>query len=162
MKTQKRVAGNLNEKQMKKNNILKTAIVTVILFFTLTSCAQKVIIPSSELPVEISTYTATHFPNNTILQVILDKEGFKKTYEVTLSEGFSLEFNRDMEIIEIEGISQLPESVIPEKIWQYVRANYPNNVITEWELDGKKQEIELDNGLELEFNMNGDFLRIDK
>jgi hypothetical protein len=146
---------------MTKSNILKAATAIAILFFSLTGFAQKVIISSSELPVEIATYTATHFPSNTILQVILDKEGSKKTYDVTLSEGFNLEFNRNMEIIEIEGISQLPESVIPEKIWQYVKANFPNNVITEWELDGRKQEIELDNGLELDFNMNGDFLKID-
>ncbi|NLW30122.1 MAG: hypothetical protein GXY77_01545 [Fibrobacter sp.] len=73
----------------------------------------------------------------------------------------SLEFNRKNEIIDIDGVSQLPNSVIPEKILQYVTTNYPTNFITDWELDGKNQQIELDNGLDLEFNMNGDFLRID-
>jgi len=55
----------------------------------------------------------------------------------------------------------LPNSVIPEKILQYVTVNYPTNFITDWKLDGKNQEVQLDNGLNLEFNIKGDFLRID-
>jgi hypothetical protein len=78
-----------------------------------------------------------------------------------LSDGISLEFNRKREIISIDGTSQLPTSVIPEKIFQYVENNYFGNVITDWELDGKNQQIELNNGLDLEFDMNGDFLRLD-
>lgn len=78
-----------------------------------------------------------------------------------LSENINLEFNRKNEIIEIDGLTELPSSVIPEKLRQYVINNYPSNLITDWELDDKNQQIELDNGLDLEFNMNGDFLRID-
>ena len=55
----------------------------------------------------------------------------------------------------------MPNSVIPEKILQYVTTNYPTNFITDWELDDKNQQVQLDNGLDLEFKMNGDFLRID-
>lgn len=133
----------------------------IILAFLLSSCEKEQIISSSALPNEITTYITTHFPDNSILQVIKDKDGFTKTYDVTLSEGLSLEFNRKKEIIDIDGISELPSSVIPEKIRQYVTANYPDNVITDWEIDRKNQQIELDNGLDLEFNMKGEFLRID-
>jgi len=73
----------------------------------------------------------------------------------------SLEFNRKKEIIDIDGVSQLPNSVVSEKLLQYVATNYPNNVIIDWELDDKKPKIELDNGLDLEFKMKGEFLRID-
>ena len=65
------------------------------------------------------------------------------------------------QIIDIDGKTALPNSVIPEKIRQYVTANYPTNVITDWELDDLNQQIQLDNGLNLEFTMNGDFIRID-
>ena len=40
-------------------------------------------------------------------------------------------------------------------------ANYPDNFITDWELDDKKQKVKLDNGLELEFNKEGNFLKLD-
>ena len=78
-----------------------------------------------------------------------------------LSDQISLEFNRKNQIIDIDGKTALPNSVIPEKIRQYVTANYPTNVITDWELDDRNQQIQLDNGLDLEFTMNGDFIRID-
>ena len=131
------------------------------LAFTLTSCDKEEVIPSADLPSEITSYISTHFSNNSIVQVIKDRDGLTKTYDILLSESISLEFNRKKEIIDIDGVAQLPNSVIPEKILQYVTTNYPTNFITDWELDGKNQQVQLDNGLDLEFNMKGDFLRID-
>ncbi len=131
------------------------------LAFTLTSCDKEKVIPSTDLPSEITSYISTHFPNNSIVQAIKDRDGLTKTYDILLSESISLEFNRKKEIIDIDGVTQLPNSVIPEKILQYVTTNYPANFITDWELDDKNQQVQLDNGLDLEFKMNGDFLRID-
>jgi hypothetical protein len=88
-------------------------------------------------------------------------EGVSKQYEIILSEGIELKFNNKYNIIEIDGKSKLPNSVVPEKIREYVATNYPNNVITEWKIDGKNQQIGLDNDLDLEFKMNGNFIRID-
>ena len=132
-----------------------------VIAFTLTSYDKKEVIPSTDLPSEITSYISTHFPNNSIVQVIKDRDGLTKTYDILLSESISLEFNRKKEIIDIDGVAQLPNSVIPEKILQYVTTNYPTNFITDWELDDKNQQVQLDNGLDLEFKMNGDFLRID-
>ena len=103
----------------------------------------------------------THFPDNTILQAVIERDGLTKTYNIILSENISLEFNRKKEIIDIDSETKLPDSVIPAKILQYVTTNYPDNFITDWELDNKNQQVQLNNGLDLEFNMNGDFLRID-
>jgi hypothetical protein len=83
-----------------------------------------------------------------------------KKYEINL-EGIKLEFNSKYRIIDIDGKSRLPDSVIPQKIRQYVTTNYSGNVITDWEIDGRKQQIGLDNGVDLEFTMSGDFIRID-
>ncbi|MFA5541826.1 MAG: PepSY-like domain-containing protein [Bacteroidales bacterium] len=146
---------------MEKKNFLKASLIATLFTISLTSCTQEVIIPASEYPSEITSYTSTHFPNNSILQVIKDREDLTETYDVLLSENIRLEFNRKKEIIDIDGAAQLPNSVIPEKILQYVTSNYPTNFITDWELDNKNQQVQLDNGLDLEFTMKGDFLRID-
>ena len=146
---------------MEKKNFLKASLIATLFIISLTSCTQEVIIPASEYPSEITSYTSTHFPNNSILQVIKDREDLTETYDVLLSENIRLEFNRKKEIIDIDGAAQLPNSVIPEKILQYVTSNYPTNFITDWELDNKNQQVQLDNGLDLEFTMKGDFLRID-
>jgi hypothetical protein len=146
---------------MIKISFIKTSLIATAIAFSLTSCDKEEVIPSSDVPSEVTSYISTHFPNNSIVQVIKDKDGLTKTYDVLLSESISLEFNRKNEIIDIDGVNQLPNSVIPEKILQYVITNYPVNFITDWELDDKNQQVELNNGLDLEFNMKGDFLRID-
>lgn len=142
-------------------NFLKTSLTAAVLAFLFASCDKEEIIPASELPTEITTFISTHFPDNTIVQAIIDKDGLTKTYDILLSGNISLEFNKKKEIIDIDGVSQLPDSVIPEKILQYVATNYPSNFITDWELEGKNQQVQLDNGLDLEFNMEGGFLRVD-
>ena len=149
---------------MSKKFLIKASLMATVVVFSLTGCDKEEIIPSSDLPSEITNYISTHFPNNTIVQAIKDRDGLTKTYDILLSESISLEFNRKKEIVDIDGvdgITQLPNSVIPEKILQYVTTNYPTNFITDWELDDKNQQVQLDNGLDLEFNMKGDFLRID-
>jgi hypothetical protein len=145
---------------MYRNSFIKTIFASVTLFLTI-SCEKEIITPSDDLPVEISTYLTIHFPKNTIVQVIKDLDGLTKTYDILLSENISLEFNRKKVVIAIDGVTQLPNSVIPEKILQYVNINYPTQFITDWELDFDNQQIELNNGLDLEFNKKGDFLRID-
>ena len=150
-----------NRNIMNKSFFLKSALVAIALTVSLISCAKDEVIPVSELPSEIKAYISTHFPSNTILQVVKDVDGLTKTYDVSLSERISLEFNRQKEIIDIDSEIALPNSVIPKQISQYVTANYPSNVITDWELDDRNQQVQLNNGLDLKFNMNGDFLRID-
>lgn len=144
-----------------KNSIKYIALTLIMFSFSLTSCAQDKIIPSSELPSEIKTYLKTHFPNNTVLQATVDKELFSKSYEVILQDNFTLEFDSKHRVTDISSKSELPNSVIPKPILDYIKTNYPNNTITDWELDDKNQQIELENGINLEFNMQGEFLRID-
>jgi len=162
-KIHNRVAIITNFFIMKSKSILgRMTLVSLMAFsLTLTSCDKEEIIPSASLPPEINTFIGTHFPASTVIQVIKDRDGFTKSYDVTLSGSISLEFNRKKEIVDIDGISQLPDSVIPDKIRAFVASNYPGNVITDWELDDKNQQVELDNGLDLAFNMSGEFLRID-
>ena len=90
-----------------------------------------------------------------------DVDGFTKKYDVTLSDNITLEFNRAKEVTDIDANAKLPDSVIPTEITQYVATNFPNNVITDWELEDRHQQVGLDNGVDLEFKMSGEFIRID-
>jgi hypothetical protein len=136
-------------------------VFTSILITLFSSCEKETIIPAGEIPNEINAYVLKHFPTSSITQILVDKDLVSKTFEVIITGGVSLEFNNKKQIQDIDGSSLLPESVIPEKIRQYVTSNYPNNVITDWELQGKNQQIGLNSGVELKFNLKGDFLRID-
>lgn len=58
----------------------------------------------------------------------------------------------------------VPDSVIeliPVEIPNYVKANFPSTLITKVKVKTWGYELELNTGLELEFNKAGKFLRID-
>ena len=61
----------------------------------------------------------------------------------------------------MKSYSGVPSSVVPSKVQAYVRKYYPQNKIVYWEKEWNKQKVELDNDLDLEFTLKGDFLRID-
>ena len=139
----------------------KHSICLIISAVIYVSCKKEEIKPEDKLPTEIRTYITTHYPSQTIYEPIIDKTDSTCTYEVKLSNATSLEFNYKKEIVDIDGNTELPKSVISIKIFDYVKVSYPNNFITGWEMDEGKQEIELNNSVDLEFNMNNDFLQID-
>lgn len=141
-----------------KNFLLLTIALTLSI---LTACGQDKAISENELPADIRTYINDHFANNKIIKAELDVDNNKSKYEVKLDNNIELDFNADGKITDIESKNELPSSVIPEKIFDYVKLNYPNNVITDWQLDNNHQEVALDNGLELEFTMDGVFIKMD-
>src|SRR5690606_16969400 len=113
--------------------------------------------------VEILNYVKQHFPNASITGIIKEQENKKDRFEVVLSDRTKLEFNEVKQVIAIDGgNNRLPDSVIPVKILVYVATNYPNQFITEWELEKDRQQVEITDGTDLEFDMEGNFLRIDK
>jgi hypothetical protein len=142
---------------------MKLKSITMFTFLAiLTSCSKDdVLLTETEIPTAIKTYVLTHFASNTIIRAEKDKENNRNNYEIYLNENINLEFNSALDIIDIDGIIQLPNSVIPQLILDYVSSNYPNNFITDWELELDHQQVELNNNIELEFEMNGNFIRID-
>jgi ABC-type antimicrobial peptide transport system permease subunit len=139
---------------MKKFLTVFIAVISAMIF---TNCAKDEKIPGEDLPFEIRAYTKTHFPDQIIKVTLKDLEN----YEVTLDNATKLKFNLDYKIIDIEGLTRLPDSVIPFKILLYVANNYPDNFIMGWEIDDINQKIELNNEVDLKFDGNGDFLMID-
>lgn len=56
--------------------------------------------------------------------------------------------------------SNLSQSV-QQKISDYISTNYPNDTVTEVEIENQKIEVELSSGIELIFDINGNFVRQD-
>src|SRR5690625_660323 len=142
-------------------NLLKFISCCAILFIFNQTNAQDRYLQTNEFPEKIISFVQTHFPEDQIVTIKEEKERRKTEYEVKLNSRAELEFDGGLEIIKIESKSGLPDSVLPEKIVAYVSQNYPGRKIEEWKKKKKYQEIELDNSLELEFDFDGNFLRID-
>ena len=145
---------------MKKLQVLGIIATLGLLLFA-TSCDEEKGLSENEIPNEITTYVTTHFPTNNIIRVTEDKDGTRKSYDVVLSGNIKLEFNRQREITDIDSSSRLPDSVIPQAIRDYASENYPDNFITDWELEDNHQQVGLNNDIDLEFTMDGGFLRVD-
>jgi hypothetical protein len=139
---------------MKKLTSIICAIVVTIAFI---NCKKETPVPGANLTSEIKTYITTHFPD----QIITRSTKGLEFYEVALDDLTKLKFGFNSTVIDIEALRKLPDSVIPVRILEYVSLNYPNNYIIGWELDDINQKVELDNEIDLKFNINGDFLFID-
>jgi hypothetical protein len=120
-----------------------------------------VVLSEDEIPAEIKNYILNFFPSNTILQAVKETDDNMTTYEIDLSGELDLEFNSTFQIIGIEAETKLPDAVIPQAILTYVVQNYPNNFIVSWELEAGFQYVDLNNDVELKFDLNGVFVSAD-
>lgn len=140
---------------MKKNIIL--AALLIVSFISVR--AQESVISYDDLPAEAKSYVEQNFSGEKILHVKRDIDGMRNEYDVHLASGIELEFHNG-KIREIDGrMNKLPDAVVPAKIREYVSNNYSGSYIAKWELDDFKQEVEISNGMELKFDLDGNFLK---
>ncbi len=124
--------------------------------------AQKEVIQKTDLPKSAQEFLQTNFA--TTDWAIGRKETKPKNveYEITLANGIEIEFNAIGDWKEIDGKDNaIPMHFVPSKISQYLKSNYPNEKVTKIEKKSNKIEIELANDIELEFDLQENFLRID-
>ncbi len=156
-KIPKRVATIKNDSIMKNLTIILTLIFSLT---SLTSCEKETILSEQDIPADIKSYLSTHFQNCSISKAIKENDEKDEMYEISLSCDCKLEFNRQKDIIDIDCITKLPDSVIPSIVLSYVNSNYPGNNITGWEIKDNSLNVDLNNGITLVFNMQGDFLHL--
>lgn len=152
---------------MKK--IILSGFIALSLLFTTTSCDNDDdndhVINAADLPQTANAFVTTYFPNATFQTIKkqnrADSDG--SIYDVYLSNGFEIDFDANGNWVDIDGNHQaIPVALIPEKINTYVTANYPNQFVTSIDNETTYTEVELSNNLELVFDKQGNFLRIDK
>ncbi len=121
----------------------------------------------SDLPQNILTFIATHFSQYSITEAEKENNG---NYEVELNNGTELIFNSEGVFLGIgedenededeQGERDIDPSELPQNIKDYINANYPNNTIIEAEIeDDGGYEVTLNNGVELEFDAAGNFIK---
>lgn len=142
-------------------NILKKFGLGSAVLISVTLFSQEITITQQQLPKSITQFIQKNFSGKTLSKITQEKKLGKTEYEIHLDNGTKLEFNNTT-INEIESSERIPDALIPKNILAYVNKNYPQNFITEWKLSYSKHKIELNDGVELEFDKNQKFLRIDK
>lgn len=144
-------------------SIIKTMTLAIVMTIPTVLFAKERHVTFNELPVKAQSFVKSHFDKANVVSVVEDTEYFLLTeYKVLFNDGTVLEFNKEGEWEEIDMVKgAVPTKVVPAAILKYVNKSFPNNTITEIKRSSKKYELELMNGLELEFNKKGEFIRID-
>ena len=143
-------------KRMKKLSII-TAFVAILCFGMTTAKAQN----NNSTP-EITQFVEQYFPQANILMVNAEWD----EYEVRLSDGTQLEFNRGSEWKKIDCehssiYTTVPTELIPDRISSYVNTNFAGQSITKIEKKRRGWDVELNSELEIKFNKNFVVTKID-
>ncbi len=116
---------------------------------------------AQSLPEAITAFLKQHFPNATVVGVEPDHDHGGLEYDVYLNDGTQIDFDANNQWDQVESMRGVPAYFIPKAIANYVRSNYQNMTITKVNKEYHGYEIELANGLDLNFDSSGRFLGMD-
>lgn len=140
---------------------MKTAILLLSLpVMILASCTKEKILGSNDLPAVSAGFIAANFPDQPVVHAVKEYDNLKIEYFVYLKSGVKIVFNHSGEVQEIDSNTAIPQKVIPVSILNYVNDQYPADFICKWKTERSLQFVTLSTGIVLEFDKNGNFLRI--
>ncbi len=119
---------------------------------------------ASVLPASARTVIANDFSAG-ISVVKIDKTlGRVDDYEVVLTDGTEITFDRNgnWKEIEVAANKRVPDALIPAGIRSYVAENQHGTRIVGIEKDRGGYEVTLSNGVEIKFNNQAQFIRYDR
>ena len=144
----------------------KTMFTAIIMMFSISlTFAQTNNV--SVLPQNAQDFISKNFGDVTIEKADKEDKWFSwdknEMYEVHLSNGIKLDFNKAGEITEIDSRDNapIPMDAIPAEIRSYVESNHAGTTVVSWEKDNDEQEVKLSDGTDLEFDIQGKFLKLD-
>ena len=143
--------------------IFKLITLVLLLFAVSKASAQDKMLSFDALPGQAQAFVKKYFSVKDVAHVKMDTEYiFKKEYEVILKNGSKMEFDSDglWKKVEMKA-GAVPPQIIPAATSQYIQKSFPNTFVKEISRERKRYEVEISNGLDLEFSEDGKFIRID-
>lgn len=116
----------------------------------------------NDLPANALAFLNTNFSNIGIASYeIKNIPVVGKSYEVKLNNGVEIDFDEAGNWHELKDPRGVQQSLIPTAIHTYVEQNYKGTFVTSIDKEKDMIKVELANDVDLEFDLNGKFLRID-
>lgn len=117
----------------------------------------------SVLPQAAKSTISNNFKAKVSLIKIDKTLGFVSEYEVILSDGSEISFdkNGNWEDVEVARGNEVPTGFIPTGVRNYVNQNHKGQKIESIDKERSGYEVELSNGIDLKFDTNGKFIRYD-
>ena len=144
---------------MKRMIIAAMASVVVCM----SACAEKTqLVKFNELPQKAQTFIETYFNAANISFVKMEKDGLHNDYDVRMTDGTEIDFDHDGSLEQVDcNTKAVPAGIVPEKITTYVAEHFAGAFIVKYEIDRRELKVELNNSLDLEFDKQGNFLRVE-
>jgi len=144
---------------MKRMIIAAMASVVVCM----SACAEKTqLVKFNELPQKAQTFIETYFNAADISFVKMEKDGLHNDYDVRMTDGTEIDFDHDGSLEQVDcNTKAVPAGIVPEKITTYVAEHFAGAFIVKYEIDRRELKVELNNSLDLEFDKQGNFLRVE-
>lgn len=114
------------------------------------------------MPANVKSFLAKYYPKATIAKYEAKNTVVGKKYEVKLSNGAEVDFDKNGNWEEISDKQGVPSALIPGSIKTYLAKNYKGVKVESIDKESNKIKVDLMNDIDLEFDKNGKFLRIDK
>ena len=135
----------------------------ILLAFVMTMCLPAMsdndkVITFDQLPAQAQSMLKQYFGDKVPLVITADRNDFYVIYQ----SGEKLEFGKEGNWREIECKSScVPDALVPEQIKAEVGKRFPGATIIKIDRDRRGYDLELSNGLDVEFNKKFQMIEID-
>lgn len=132
--------------------LTKTLLLCLALMAT-TACNDK------PLPGKAQATIDSYFPKCSVVLVETETESGVEQCEVWLNDGTKIEFDMEGEWQRVSRKkSGVPASMIPPAIMEYIKKNYPRNIVTKLSKKDYGYKIELSDDMDLRFDRQFQFI----
>lgn len=141
----------------------KIFAIVAALTFSLAACADNDrLISLSELPAQAQTFLRKYFNIADVAYIERERDGFHYDYSIYLNNATEIDFDHQGHLQSVDcKRNPVPQGIVPELITSFVTLHHPDQFIVEYVIEYRQQNVELNNGLELVFDSEGHFIRID-
>ena len=137
---------------------------------TMSACSDddgndiETVISENKLPESAKTFISTYYSSATVRSVKRELDNGVVLYEVDFTNGHEITFNSKGEWVEVDAPDgqSIPDGILPEVIQSYLDTNYQGYGVNDVTKTGAGYEVELVSGIDLLFDAQGDFIRIDR
>jgi hypothetical protein len=142
--------------------IFLSLVIAMLAVMPMLADNDKMII-REELPEKAQMFLTKHFDGVEVLYAKAERDmGIVTSYDVVLDGNVKVEFNRSGEWTSVDcEHSQVPNSVLPQGVLDYVSNKFAKAYVVEIERGLMGYDVKLSNDLDLDFDKNGKFLRVD-
>lgn len=123
--------------------------------------STNISVPFQQMPANIKSFLAKYYPKATVAKYESKNTLVGRKYEVKLNNGAEIDFDKNGNWEEISYKQGVPTALIPVKIKAYVDKKYKGAKVEAIDKEKNKIKVDLNNDIDLEFDKNGNFLRID-